>query len=342
VDAWRNIPEWLAVCAAMAAGILAGWLGGHGVVLLARAPLRRGHFPKRAASRLLVPVGLLIGTWVATLVLDWADVSLFDGKVRSRVVLPFAVVWLALIAIDLAWGKLGKRHARERPGLAAVLLLVRRVGKVTVIVAGCAVVLGKLGVSLGGFFVATGVVGAAVAFAARGPVENLFAFIGLLVDPPFIVGDQVRITHFRGGPETVGRVQRIGLQSTVIQVKGRSLVSFPNALLSSQMQLENLTARDRRRLRLSLPLPDALPSTRLEQLCERLEESVEALPQRDRRRPVQVWLSAASGDTRLELEVWMRTRDQAAQREAESRAIVMVREACERFGGTAGTPHRPR
>ena len=44
-----------------------------------------------------------------------------------------------------------------------------------------------------------GGLGAALAFAARDPIRNVFAFAYMVLDPPFQLGDRVRMEEFRGG-----------------------------------------------------------------------------------------------------------------------------------------------
>jgi small-conductance mechanosensitive channel len=156
--------------------------------------------------------------------------------------------------------------------------------------------------------------------------------VSLTLDPPFVIGDEVSLVQFRGGPETFGRVQRVGLQSTVIQARGRSLVSIPNAVLASSMRIENRSARDRRRLRLSLSVPETLSSKALDKVCVGVKGALEELPVRDPQRHPRVWISGSSGRARLELELWLKPQHRELRWSAEQEAVLAVKTELERQG----------
>lgn len=92
-----------------------------------------------------------------------------------------------------------------------------------------------------------GVGGLALALAAKQTVQNMIAGFTLFADNPLSVGDLCRY----GGK--LGTVEQIGLRSTRIRSRDRTVVSVPNAEFAN-MQLENFAKRDRILLRTTLGL----------------------------------------------------------------------------------------
>ncbi len=95
---------------------------------------------------------------------------------------------------------------------------------------GMLVALGHLGVSITPLLASLGVGSIAIALALQDTLGNLFSGVYLLVDQPFLVGDQIRL---EGGLE--GRVKQIGWRSTHIELGTASLLVVPNSKLSSSM-----------------------------------------------------------------------------------------------------------
>lgn len=94
----------------------------------------------------------------------------------------------------------------------------------------------KLDFNLIGLLASLGVLGLAVAFAAKQILEQLVATLVLYLDRPFVTGDYIRMEKGQ-----MGRVESIGLRSTRLRLPGKStLYVVPNSKLIST-QIENLT-----------------------------------------------------------------------------------------------------
>ncbi|MEI7672164.1 MAG: mechanosensitive ion channel family protein [Deltaproteobacteria bacterium] len=96
----------------------------------------------------------------------------------------------------------------------------------------------RLGVPVYGVIAGLGVGGLAIALAAQPTFENLIGGLSLFADKPVRVGDSCRC----GSEE--GTIEAIGIRSTRIRGKDRTLTTIPNAALS-KMSIVNLTQRDR-------------------------------------------------------------------------------------------------
>lgn len=108
--------------------------------------------------------------------------------------------------------------------------LFLKIARFIIYALGMLVALGHLGVSITPILASLGVGSIAIALALQDTLGNLFSGVYLLVDQPFLVGDQVRL---EGGLE--GRVKRIGWRSTHLELGTASLLVVPNSKLSSSI-----------------------------------------------------------------------------------------------------------
>ncbi|AFY68520.1 MscS Mechanosensitive ion channel [Thalassoporum mexicanum PCC 7367] len=87
-----------------------------------------------------------------------------------------------------------------------------------------------------GVVASVGLVGIAIAFAAKQILEQLLSTIVLYLDRPFVPGDYIRLNSGQ-----LGRVESIGLRSTKIRTLAKStVVIVPNSTLVG-MDIENVT-----------------------------------------------------------------------------------------------------
>src|SRR5437667_11166364 len=97
----------------------------------------------------------------------------------------------------------------------------------------------RLGLPVYGIVAGLGVGGLAIALAAQPTIENLIGGLSLFADKPIRVGDLCRY----GDDE--GTVEAIGIRSTRIRGRDRTLTTMPNGLLS-KMPVVRLSKRDQR------------------------------------------------------------------------------------------------
>ena len=196
----------------------------------------------RQLERITGPIRLLMLVVAIHGIVMLFGLPLLLRQFWSRVALALAVIgmtWLLSRLIDIL-AELTHRHLdrQSRPHNATTVGLLRRLGKVTVMVAGALVILYAAGVNITAALAGLGVGGIAVAFAAQKTLENLFGGITITSDQPVRVGDFCRFG------DQVGTVEDIGLRSTRIRTPDRTLVSVPNGHLSS-ISLENFGVRDK-------------------------------------------------------------------------------------------------
>jgi MscS family membrane protein len=97
----------------------------------------------------------------------------------------------------------------------------------------------SLGIPVYGVVAGMGVGGLAIALAAQPTFENLIGGLSLFADKPLRVGDSCRCGSDQG------TIEAIGIRSTRIRGRDRTLTTIPNASLS-KMPIVNFSERDRR------------------------------------------------------------------------------------------------
>ena len=206
---------------------------------------RRGsseHPVLSALARLALPLFFLVATPAVTY-FALAQINLIGEVARVIQIAATAIMFLA--GAWIVW--------RIAPVLAEIIIatpkintesidahLIRICMRLLGIVASAgllAVGAGQLGLPVYGIVAGLGVGGLAIALAAQPTVENLIGGLSLFADKPIRVGDLCRY----GNEE--GTVEAIGIRSTRIRGRDRTLTTMPNGVLS-KMPLVSLSQRD--------------------------------------------------------------------------------------------------
>lgn len=136
------------------------------------------------------------------------------------------------------------------PGYVGPLL--GRIGFYIILIAGIAIALERVGVSLGPLLFSMGFLLIIVAFAARPLLENFGAGLLLEARGPFRPGDQISSQGFEG------TVTEINARSVIVLTTSGETVHLPNAAVLRE-PLVNLTAVGRRRTTLEVGLDYETP-----------------------------------------------------------------------------------
>ncbi|TVQ87068.1 MAG: mechanosensitive ion channel family protein [Deltaproteobacteria bacterium] len=139
--------------------------------------------------------------------------------------------------------------------------LVRQIARVIVWVVGVLFVLQNNGVQVWSFIAGLGIGSLAFALAAQDTIANLFGAVNIFLDKPFQVGDWVRV----GSVE--GTVEEVGFRSFRVRTFYNSLVTIPNSTITNT-NVDNLGARHRRRVRITLGLTYDTPPDKLQAFVE--------------------------------------------------------------------------
>lgn len=202
------------------------------------ATLRNVVGKLRRALFLLV---LAIGLEQSFRVLPLSGVDAIATALRILVIVLWAVVGYRILGAMLEYYT-SSFAGRTETKLDDVLVpVLRKVAAVVVIIVALAFVMELFGLSLNFVFGAAGIAGLVIAFAAQDTLSNFFSGIFLLVDRPFVEGEDVQVETGE-----ICRVEHIGLRSTrLYHYKNHEIIVLPNNQLASR-KVVNLTAPDRR------------------------------------------------------------------------------------------------
>jgi MscS family membrane protein len=186
----------------------------------------------------------------------------------ASAVLIIGFIWLLLRLIDFISMML-EHKASMTPGFSSNLIVFfKDFLKVIFIFIGLLLLIRfsfqrDIAALLAGF----GIVGAALALAARESLENLIASFIIFFDKPFSHGDLVKIHAF------TGTVERIGLRSTRIRTDQKTYVTVPNKQMVDSI-LDNLSLRTQRRSFLSLEISSSTPAELVGQMIKGIENII--------------------------------------------------------------------
>ena len=233
---WRWIALILSAAAAAGVSSLAGTLA---VALIHRtAPSWDGGI----AARLAGPVQVLLCAALFRVAMEAVDPSpklrLYLGRAITLVTF-LGIAWLCARIVDLVMRRVRyaldvKHHTFAR----SVLPLTARIVNITIFALAVVAVLGSWGYNTSAVLTGLGIGGIAIALAAQKTVENLFGGVAVITDRPVYVGETCKFG------DSAGVVEDIGLRSTRIRTADRTLLTVPNAQLSS-VAVENFSRRDK-------------------------------------------------------------------------------------------------
>ncbi len=237
---------------------------------VARVPLRG-----RSIERFQRPLGLLAMSFVWSTAIGLLDLPFGAYKillVAVRVVLGVSAVWALYKLVDVFAEYFASKAAKTHTRMDDLLVpLFRRALKVAVVAFGVLFVAQNLDVNVTSLLAGISIGGVAFALAAKDTVENLFGSVTVLIDRPFQIGDWVKIGDIDG------TVVELGLRSTRIRTFYNSVITVPNSTLV-KATVDNLGAREYRRIKTVISVQYDTPAEKLEAFCEGIRELIRRHP----------------------------------------------------------------
>ncbi len=263
-------------------------IGLAAVVALALVGVRKvasihfGRLADRTANRLDdVVVALIRGarTFFLALVALAIAATVLDAPASS-----YGVVWrlffLALLLQLGLWGNdiigvAGQWYVRKEEGeegdpsritAARAFGLVARLLLWSILLI---LTLDNFGVDITALVAGLGIGGIAVALAVQNVLQDILAYISILVDQPFVIGDFLNVG------EMSGTVEHVGIKSTRLRsLSGEQLVFSNQDLLSSRIR--NFKRMFERRILFQVGVIYGTPAEQLEAIPGMMREAIEA------------------------------------------------------------------
>jgi MscS family membrane protein len=111
---------------------------------------------------------------------------------------------------------------------------------------GLLVALRELGIEVTAFVASLGIVGLAVALAAKTILSNVLTGVTLTADRNFRVGDRIRVRDY------IGDVLEINLHKTVIRTRDNEIVLIPNDVLGKEIIINHMLPEQRTRIEMQI------------------------------------------------------------------------------------------
>lgn len=141
-----------------------------------------------------------------------------------------------------------------------------------IIILGAIAVLQEWGYNVSGFLASMGLVGMALALAAKDTAANLFGSLVIFIDKPFKVGDWIKT------PQVEGFIEAIGVRSTKVRTFAQALVTVPNATLANSAIL-NWSAMGKRRVKMDIGLTYDTPGEVVENIISDIKGMLKNHPE---------------------------------------------------------------
>ncbi|MCL5776907.1 mechanosensitive ion channel family protein [Limibaculum sp. FT325] len=281
-----------------------------GILVALRRVTRHGRRASRHAvlwRRLCQPLAVVA---VTMLVEDFAAHQL---NVAGAFALALDTVLNAVLYLALAWAVwlaalagfemlIGGRDASSKDIDANMLRLVARIVGVVCVIAVLATGAQAMGVPVISVLAGLGVGGLAVALAIRPTLENLIGGMILYLDKPIRVGD------FCSFGSQNGVVENIGVRSTLIRARDRTLISIPNAQFAD-MPIVNWTQCDQMLIEETIGLRYDTGGDQLRHVLEKLREMLCGHPSIDPETVTVHFAGYGSSSLDVSIRVYARTLD---------------------------------
>lgn len=191
---------------------------------------------------------LLYGGYTALIPLNLAD-NIFSF-IKNMLVTVGLIIWgISIFRISSVFFKELKRRVEPKhTGMLDDLVpFLQNIAKITIFFIVLLTILSLWGVNIIPALASAGVIGVAVAFAAKDTVANLFGGISVFLDKPYKTGDYVIISD-----KHRGKVIQIGMRSTKIKTRDNVLLTVPNSAMVTNVVI-NETGFDPK-LRTRIPI----------------------------------------------------------------------------------------
>lgn len=219
---------------------------------------------------------------------------LFQADLAGKIAAALVIALLAFALGQRLRGALTAALRRRRKVDPAVALLTGRLAYFTILAVAALWILNIFGNGITPLLTILGAVGLAVSLALQDVLRNLFAGFYLLIERPFMIGDQIELKGISG------IVESIELRLTMLATLDGLRVTVPNATVFTEVII-NRSARPHRRWPVLLTLPPAI--TDLDDVTAAIERAATDI-QGGAPAPTVTVQSASSKGTLVQVGFW--------------------------------------
>lgn len=250
-----------------------------------------GNTPIQLVERYLIPLLYLALIYVCLSSLNLATVLRQTLDILATVVGNYLGINLLSASVEYAL----RIYLMRKKGDATTeqsLLLLSPLIRVVFTLIGILFLLENLGFDVAALVASLGIGGIAIALAAQGVLQDLFAYISILMDRPFEIGDFIILGDF------MGSVEYIGIKTTRLRSLGGEQIVMANTDITGS-RIRNYKRMQRRRVVFGFGVVYETPPEKLQAIPTLVRQIIEAEPnaQFDRAH------FAAYGDFSLNYEV---------------------------------------
>lgn len=265
----------------LALALLILWLLVRLITRLITTPIRRllrrsGYSdPDRVVDVLTrLPKRFLLGAIVLTLVVVILEMDFSFELVLRNLAATCLLISIILLIYGLINFYFSSAPLRRGTGLNvdnALLPFLKTVLQLLTFAIGGLFVLQAWGVDVGALIAGLGIAGLAVSLAAQDTIANMFGFVVIMADRPFVVGEWVKT------PDCEGTVEEVRLRSTRVRQLDQSLVMVPNSKMAAA-SVVNWSRLGKRLINVTFGITNTTAPEEMESLLARLRSVLLRFP----------------------------------------------------------------
>ena len=216
-------------------GLLLAWLVYHGLKKLAAfAETSNYQIDDLLLGALAMPVAVFVGLLSVHYSLFRIDeirraFNQWDGLREAVLVLTGTWIAASLVKSLLTNYVLPYAHQTETDVDERIVRVLDLVAVYVIWIVGLLIALRSVGIEITAFLASMGILGLAVALAAKTVLSNVLAGVTLTADPNIEVGNRVEVLGY------MGDVERINIHKTIVRTRDNLLVSIPNDVLAKEV-----------------------------------------------------------------------------------------------------------
>jgi MscS family membrane protein len=223
---------------------------------------------KRPLDILFILVGLVVAKTFLDLPFQVNDIV----QQGLRVGIAISIIWgMVNLCEPIALSFKNIFFSTKNKSSDEMVIFFAKIIRMAIIMLGLMVVFQDLGYDVSSFLASLGLIGMALALAAKDTVANLFGSLVIFGDKPFDIG------HWITSEDVDGVVESIGIRSTRVRTFGDAIVSVPNAKLANANIL-NWSKMRKRRIKMTIGLTYSTTKKQIESILKDIRSMVDNHP----------------------------------------------------------------